>query len=208
MAKAKHAKPMKINIPLYLTVLLLCLTLLSIHLTNGMFARYISTMGGGDSARVIRFGDLTLVETGDFASDNHAYIVPGVNLQKKVTVSFDGSEAATYVFAKVEVPLWSTTNNYAFSYGTNQLQFSIAAGWTYLSNADGTYVYYRALEPNTPLASADVIANEGNITVSDQITKTEIQSMTDISINLTAAVVQIGEFESPADAWASLAAKE
>ena len=208
MAKAKHAKPMTINIPLYLTVLLLCLTMLSIHLTNGMFARYISTMGGGDSARVIRFGDLTLTETGDFATDGHAYIVPGVNLQKKAVISFDGSEAATYVFVKVTVSKWETADNYHFAIGTDQLQFGIAAGWEHLPTTDGSYVYWRALAPNTPLTDVDVIANDGAITVSDQITKTAIEGMKDISIELTAAVVQIGEFAGPAAAWASLAAKE
>ena len=202
---AQNKNRAKINIPLHLIVLLLCLTMLSVHLTNGMFARYLATADGHDSARVIKFGNLTLTETGDFA-DGEDIFTPGVNLKKKAVLSFEGSEAATYVFVEVEAPQWDTADNRTFTIHTDRLQFSIDAAWTHLPTVDDHYIYYLILNPNTTLA-ADIIANDGNIQVSAQITKDEIAAMTDIAIVLRAAVVQIGEFASPAAAWASLASK-
>ena len=62
---------------------------------------------------------------------------------------------------------------------------------------DGTWVQTEA-----------VTAENGKITVSNQITKSEIKGMTNISIKLRATVVQSGGFENPTAAWNSIAAKE
>lgn len=45
----------KLNIPMCAAAVLLFLTLLSIHLTSGLFARYTTTVTAGDSARVAKF---------------------------------------------------------------------------------------------------------------------------------------------------------
>ena len=45
----------KLNIPMCAAVVLLYLTLLSIHLTSGLFARYTTTVTASDSARVAKF---------------------------------------------------------------------------------------------------------------------------------------------------------
>jgi hypothetical protein len=77
-----------------------------------------------------------------------------------------------------------------------------------LKSDNGTYIYYRELTPNTELIATDIIAENGKITVSYQITKSEIQVMTGISIKLRATVVQSGGFENPEAAWNSVAVKE
>lgn len=209
---AKHTKTAKVNIPMYIAALLFCLTLISIHLTSGLYAKYTSSASGNDSARVITFGDLTLTETGNFYEGNKLMIIPGVDLTKKAVVDFTGSEAATYVFVEVEPSaIWQTTDNRTFSIKLNSktaMQWSVAADWNLLLSQDGTYVYYRALAPNTVLNNADIIAENGKITVSNQITKSEIKGMTNISIKLRATVVQSGGFENPTAAWNSIAAKE
>lgn len=48
MAKGKA----NVNIPMCLAGVLLCLTLISVHLTGGLYARYSTSGTGGDSARV------------------------------------------------------------------------------------------------------------------------------------------------------------
>ena len=53
-----------------------------------------------------------------------------------------------------------------------------------------------------------VMADNGKIMVSDQITKSEVASMTGISIKLRATVVQSGGFENPIAAWDTVSAKE
>lgn len=208
---AKHTKTAKVNIPMCIASFLFCLTLISIHLTSGLYAKYISSASGNDSARVIKFGELTITETGDFYEDNKLMIIPGVDLIKKATVSFSGSESATYVFVEIMPTGWSATDDVTFallSNGKTAMQWSIADGWVFLKSDNGTYIYYRELAPNLELVTADIIAGSGKITVSDQITKSEIKAMTDVSIKLRATVVQSGGFENPEAAWNSVAAKE
>ena len=208
---AKHTKTAKVNIPMCIASFLFCLTLISIHLTSGLYAKYISSASGNDSARVIKFGELTITETGDFYEDNKLMIIPGVDLIKKATVSFSGSESATYVFVEIMPTGWSATDDVTFallSNGKTAIQWSIADGWVFLKSDNGTYIYYRELAPNLELVTADIIARNGKITVSDQITKSEIKAMTDVSIKLRATVVQSGGFENPEAAWNSVAAKE
>ena len=79
---------------------LFILTIISIYLLSGLFARYVSSDQGSDSARVATFGNLTLTETGDFdgTDSKKGMIIPGVPLTKNATVTFTGSEMATVVF--------------------------------------------------------------------------------------------------------------
>lgn len=208
---AKHTKTAKINIPMCIAAFLLCLTLISIHLTSGLYAKYISSASGSDHARVIKFGDLTLTEEGDFYEESKLMIIPGVDLQKKAVVDFKGSESATYVFVEITPTKWVTTDNKTFSLlssGKTVMKWSIADGWQHLKSNNGTYIYYRELTPNSELVAADIFAENGKITVSDQITKSEIKTMTGISIKLRATAVQSGGFESPVAAWNSVAEKE
>lgn len=207
---ARHKKTAKVNIPMCIASFLFCLTLISIHLSSGLYAKYISSASGNDSARVIKFGELTITETGDFYEDNKLMIIPGVDLTKKATVSFSGSESVTYVFVEIMPTGWSATDDVTFallSNGKTAMQWSIADGWVFLKSDNGTYIYYRELAPNLELVKADIIAGNGKITVSDQITKSEIKAMTDISIKLRATVVQSGGFENPEAAWDSVALK-
>ena len=205
---AGNGKRHSVNIPMCLAAVLFCLTLISIHLISGLYAMYISHANDGASARVIRFGNLTLTESGDFDSGS-AKIIPGVNLTKRAQVDFTGSESATYVFvALTPTGGWTTLNNVDFSLLAGKMQWSVAAGWTFLSSSAGTYVYYRELTPGVALESADVIANNGVITVSNQITKYDLQGLIDgnvnVSIKLRATVVQSGGFADAAAAWASV----
>lgn len=209
---AKHNKTAKVNIPMCIATLLFCLTLVSVHFTSGLYAKYSVSDSGSDSARVISFGDLTLSESGDFYENNSLMIIPGVNLTKKATVDFAGSESATYVFVEI-VPSdgWQETYGYTFSYISNDkiaMQWSVNEYWELLTDENGIYVYYRALVPNTALEGVDIIADNGRIFVSDQISKSELGSMVNISIKLRAAVVQAGGFANPEAAWNSVAAKE
>lgn len=207
----KHTKKAKVNIPIYIACFLFCLTLISIHLTSGLYAKYMSFASGSDSARVITFGDLTLTETGDFNAEGKLMIIPGVELIKKAEVDFTGSESATYVFIEITSAEWQTTDKQTFSINSGDkvlMQWSVAEGWTYLKNDNGAYVYYCALIPNTELDKADVIGDDGKITVSEYITKSEMQTLTSVSIKLRAIAVQSGGFESPEAAWRAVSAKE
>lgn len=182
---------------LFFAGILFCLVLISTALLGGLFARYVTTDSGSDSARVAKFGDLTLTETGDFVGERQktGIIIPGVDLNKKVTVSFEASEVATIIFVEVDAPDWTVSGN-TFMKGT-LLSWTLADGWTHLPQSE--YVYYRELPPNTAL-SADII-KDGIITVSTSIKESNIQTLKNLNLTFRASVIQNDGSLTPAAAW-------
>lgn len=184
---------------------LFCLVLITTSMMGGLFARYTATESGSDSARVAKFGNLTLTETGDFVESADkktatAIIIPGVDLTKKVTLSFDASEVATIVFVEVSAPNWDSSDKRTFTKG-DYLSWRIADGWTYLPETQ--YVYYKVLEPNTQLTNVDII-HDGKITVSEKIKKSNIQSLDGLKISFRASVIQNDGSLTPETAWEKL----
>lgn len=217
----KHRTHSKLNIPFCAGLVLLCLTLFSMHLTSGLYARYVTSDSAEDAARVIKFGNLTLTETGDFAT-GQAILVPGKDLTKKVTLESSKlleitqtSEVDTIVFVSVKVVgdtedyKWTyDEGTYTFKYG-NYISWSVEnSKWKTLGLHAGTgkYVYYTVLEANEALSATDFIANNGTITVSDSLTKTVIGKFPEnLSIDIQAALVQANGFENVQAAWNSIA---
>lgn len=209
---AKTPKKSNRNVVVYVACFLFCLTLISIRLTSDLYAKYTAQASAGDSARVAAMGTLSLTEAGEPLT-----FVPGVNLTQDIEVGYTAGEVATYLFVDVTptatspVAWEASADHTTFSIKSGaktMVQWSVAAGWTYLQQDNGAYVYYRALAPNTALTAADVIANNGMITVSDTITKTELETLTGVSILVHATVVQAGGFDSPGAAWVSVSAQE
>lgn len=216
----------KLNIPMCIAFMLLCATLFSIHLTSGLYSRYVATDEGTDSARVIKFEDITLTETGDFVKDTNGddvlRIAPGVDLEKQAKVSFNGSESATYVFVSITLGNdWiSNTNNthFALKSGDNELvSWDIENSWTYVegsinsTESSTTYAYYKVLKPNTPLNDSpffEVIddgdtstTDKNTIEVSESMTAAQLNDLTLPNIIIQATAVQSNGFNSVTDAW-------
>lgn len=84
---ARSSRP---NWILRIAGVLLCLTLLSVHLTSGMMARYSTTVSGSDSARVAKF---ELKETGSFSQDLYLEYQPGMN--KTYTIVLENHSEVT-----------------------------------------------------------------------------------------------------------------
>ena len=197
---------------MWLAGVLFCLVLITTAMMGGLFARYITSATGSDSARVVVFGNLTLTETGDFdgTENKKGMIIPGVTLTKDATVTFTGSEAATLVFVEVIVPedTWEMAENGAFSYGG--LSWTVASGWEYLDSdhhaGNDRYVFYKTLEPNTQL-NQEKIVHEGKILVSEEITKATIAGLANGDLAFRASVIQAGGFKTVEEAWAAMAAK-
>ena len=207
--RAMEKRRIKPNIPIIAALVLLYLTILSTHLTGGLYARYTTTAAGTDSARVIQFRDITLTETGDFYDTNKLWILPGKDLNKSAKVSFGGSETATLVFLEVTVKTdaseWTVSaDGTDYSVHEGALGWSVASPWVFLKESgSGSYVYYIALDPNQALTDQDINRN-GKVTVSESITKASIQDMTGITIDFQATAVQSNGFASPEEAWASV----
>ena len=210
---AKYTNKPKMNIPMCLAGVLFCLTMVSVYMVSGLYARYSTSGTGSDSARVIKFGDISISETGDFQEGTkNMVVIPGVDLAKKAVVNFEGSEAATYVFVEVDLAgNWTyLEDRNTLIYGTH-IEWTVAEGWQYLKGTK--YVFYRELGPNTPL-SADIIGaisetdTRNGIRVSESINKATMANMESTTITFRASVVQSNGFENVQAAWASLQSKK
>ena len=202
---------MRRNWPMRIAVILLFLVLFTTYLMFGLFARYVTKSNSSDSARVIKFYDIHLVE-----QKNQLIITPGVDCVRDVAVDFDGSEAATYVFVEVEPSNhWSSGDGNTFYCGT-YMSFSInSTNWKYLEKDGNNYVYYYVgtntvdglLKPNCDVNNVDILANNGAIKVYQSLTMDDFDKLDGLELEFTATAVQGNGFESVNDAWTSIKAK-
>lgn len=190
MAGKRLAKPNKRRLPL--RAWLLYLAVATFALTGVTFSRYVASAHSQDEGRVITFGDLTVTDSGS------VQVQPGVAAKKDLTVHFDGSEAATYVFVELKGSDWTRgTDNRTYTYGGGRLSWRVADGWTHLQDN----VYYRELAPNTAL-TAGLIAG-GAVNVSEDMTRTQLQAAAGtLHIRVQAAAVQREGGDTAETAWA------
>lgn len=191
MAGKRLAKPNKRRLPL--RAWLLYLAVVTFALTGVTFSRYVASAHSQDEGRVITFGDLTVTDSGS------VQVQPGVAAQKDLTVRFDGSEAAVYVFAEVQGGWTLGADNRTYTYGAGSLSWRVADGWTHLQDN----VYYRELAPNTAL-DAGLIAG-GTVDVSENMTRTQLQAAAGtLHIRVKAAAVQREGGDTAQIAWKRL----
>lgn len=190
MAGKRLEKPNKRRLPL--RAWLLYLAVATFALTGVTFSRYVASAHSQDEARVITFGDLTVTDSGS------AQVQPGVAAQKDLTVRFDGSEAAVYVFAEVQDG-WTLGADGIYHDAAGLMTWRVADGWTHLQDN----VYYRELAPNTAL-DAGLIAG-GTVDVSEDMTRTELEKLSKaLSIRVRAAAVQREGGDTAQIAWERL----
>lgn len=188
MAGKRLAKPNKRRLPL--RAWLLYLAVATFALTGVTFSRYVASAHSQDEARVITFGDLTVTDSGV------TQVQPGVPAEKDLTVRFEGSEAAVYVFAEVQGG-WTLGADGIYHDATGLMSWRVAGGWTHLRDN----VYYRELAPNTAL-DAGLIAG-GTVDVSENMTRTELEKLSKaLSIRVRAAAVQREGGDTAETAWA------
>lgn len=190
MAGKRLAKPNKRRLPL--RAWLLYLAVATFALTGVTFSRYVASAHSQDEGRVITFGDLTVTDSGVTP------VQPGVAAQKDLTVRFDGSEAATYVFVELNGSGWTRgADNRTYTYGAGSLSWRVADGWTHLRDN----VYYRELAPNTALDAG--LIDGGAVNVSENMTRTELEKLSKaLSIRVRAAAVQREGGDTAETAWA------
>lgn len=190
MAGKRLGKPNKRRLPL--RAWLLYLAVATFALTGVTFSRYVASAHSQDEGRVITFGDLTVTDSGS------AQVQPGVAAKKDLTVHFDGSEAAVYVFAEVQGG-WTRDADGIYHDATGLMTWRVADGWTHLQDN----VYYRELAPNTAL-DAGLIAG-GAVNVSENMTRTQLQAAAGtLHIRVQAAAVQREGGDTAQIAWERL----
>ena len=190
MAGKQLAKPNKRRLPL--RAWLLYLAVVTFALTGVTFSRYVASAHSQDEARVITFGDLTVTDSGV------TQVQTGVAAKKDLTVRFEGSEAAVYVFAEVQDG-WTLGADGIYHDAAGLMTWRVADGWTHLQDN----VYYRELAPNTAL-TAGLIAG-GTVDVSENMTRTELEKLSKaLSIRVRAAAVQREGGDTAQIAWKRL----
>ena len=195
MAGKRLAKPNKRRLPL--RAWLLYLAVATFALTGVTFSRYVASAHSQDEGRVITFGDLTVTDSGS------VQVQPGVPAQKDLTVRFDGSEAATYVFVELKGSDWTRgADGYTYTYQSGLMTWRVAGGWTHLQDN----VYYRALSPNTALDAG--LIDDGTVNVSENMTRTELEKLSKaLSIRVQAAAVQREGGDTAQIAWERLSGR-
>ena len=175
------------------SAVLLYLLLISAAVSGVTFSKYVTGTTVGDTARVAIMRDITVTETGNFAETDKWVITPGVDMIKNAVVNFEGSEMACYVFCEIKTSGWSRLDEHSFAFsgsGENILGWAVNNDWKFLSGNGSEAVYYRIVSANTVL-QADVLADGGKITVSENITKTQLGLLPkDMQIKISAAAVQ------------------
>lgn len=187
-------KKAKFRLPF--SAVLLYLALIAAALSGVTFSRYVTGTTVSDSARVAMMKELTVTETGWL---DQRVILPGVNMTKKAVVDFEGSEMACYVFCAITANGWTrAADNFHYTAGTGILNWAVDdANWTYLQGDGSTSVYYCIVNANTAL-QADVLADGGKITVSEDITRSQLDTLAasaaPLSIKISATAVQYHGF--------------
>ena len=179
------------------SALLLYLVLMAVTLFGVTFSKYITGTTPGDTARVAVMRNLAVTETGSVAEPDQWIVTPGVDLIKNAAVDFEGSVRACYIYCEIKATGWRRWGLRSFAYiaeDENLLEWSVKADWNYLSGEEDGAVYYRTVEAKTAL-HAEVLADGGKISVSKNITKTQLDSLpADLSIKISAAAVQYHGF--------------
>lgn len=140
------------------------------------------------------YGDINI--TLEESTGSNYKIIPGVNIAKDPKVTVKAGSEACWLFVKVE-----EKGNFV----ADKVTYAIADGWNALDGQTG--VYYREVPAATDDTGFDVLKNN-TITVSDQLTKTEIQNLTGAdktpTLTFTAYAVQKDGIADAAAAWAKV----
>ena len=179
------------------------LVLLAAAVSGVTFSKYMAGTTVGDTARVAIMRDITVTETGNFAESEKWVITPGVDMIKNAVVNFEGSEMACYVFCEIKTTGWSRLDEHSFAFsggGENILGWAVNKDWKFLSGNGSEAVYYRIVGANAVLQE-DVLAEGGKITVSENITKTQLDGLPkDMQIKISATAVQYHGFSEGSEA--------
>lgn len=186
----------KKSVSMKVVVLLLAVVLLIGCVAGGTLAYLMTKSTTVENTFVAgAIGELKLSET----SGTSYKVIPGVDITKNPTVTFDKYNVNAYVFLKVEAAGWTVSGSgttYTYSIGDNEKMEWVLDGWTKLE--DG--VYYKEVAANAGAQTWSVI-KDNKITVSSEITKTNIGDYAK-ALSFTAYAIQKDGFADAAAAWA------
>lgn len=135
------------------------------------------------------YGDIDIELNETKPANREAKIIPGVDIEKNPKVTVKANSEACWLFVKVQE---------AGTFVDGKVTYSIADGWTALTGQ--TDVYYREVSAAT--TDTEYYVLEGNkVTVSDTLTKEDIQNITNPTLTFTAYAVQKDGIDTVEAAW-------
>lgn len=192
-------KKVKFHLPL--RAYLLYLVLVSLVLTGVTFSRYITSSYGGDSARVVKMGNLSITHS-------DSIVAPGVDLNKEIEVQLNKSEMDCYVFLVIDC------SNYHYDEPSKEYQYKIESKsvldwkidleWKYLNRKENEIIYYQKIQANQE-AHLNILLDKV-IHVSKNIKASEVKTLESFKFNIKASAVQCGSF-TPNEAYQAIMTK-
>ena len=145
-------------------------------------------------ASTFTFGDINITLTETDHQEGPTKIIPGMDISKVLKVTVQADSVDCWLFVKVEQ---------SGTFVADKVTYSIADDWT---RGNGSQiprdVYYRQVSADTADSVFSVLKDD-KITVSDALTKEEIQNIADDpTLTFTAYAVQKEGINTAADAWA------
>lgn len=150
------------------------------------------------------YGDINITLEENTGSDYK--IIPGVAIEKDPLVTVLAKSEACWLFVKVEEENWPTLTYVDGEKTVRKVSYDIADGWT---KGDGTNipanVYYREVDAKDAAQEFPVL-KDNKITVSDTLTKIDInEKLTGTpKLSITAYAIQKDGMNSAANAWAAI----
>ena len=143
-------------------------------------------------ASTFTFGDINITLTETDPQEQPTKIIPGVDIPKVLKVTVQANSVDCWLFVKVV-----ETGTFV----PDKVTYSIADGWTKGNGSQiPTNVYYREVNTATTDSVFSVLMGD-KITVSSELTKEEIQNITDPTLTFTAYAVQKEGINTAAEAW-------
>lgn len=144
-------------------------------------------------ASTFTFGDINITLTETDPQEGPTKIIPGVDIPKDLRVTVQADSVDCWLFVKVV-----ETGTFV----PDKVTYSIDDGWTKGNGAIPEGVYYREVNGATADEVFPVLKDD-KITVSNTLTKEEIQNIADEpTLTFTAYAVQKEGINTAAEAWA------
>lgn len=150
------------------------------------------------------YGDINIELTETKPANQKAKIIPGVDIEKDPKVTVKKDSEACWLFVKVAENNWPAFNETDGT--TKKVSYAMADGWVALDGVAG--VYYREVDAVTADTIYGILAGD-IVTVSENLTKTEVNSITagtQPTLTFTAYAVQKDGIANAATAWSKVSA--
>ena len=146
-------------------------------------------------ASTFTFGDINITLKDEDPQEGQIKIIPGVDIKKDLRVTVQADSVDCWLFVKVE-----ETGTFV----DGKVTYAMDDGWT---QGDGSPipedVYYREVNGATTDRVFSVLKDD-KITVSNELTKGDIENITGPTLTFTAYAVQKEGINAAADAWATI----